>query len=152
MFFLCAPGGTLAFYLFKCKHFKADHIPCDTFLVNQNCLPFPPPIIPWLPALWILTRKCFIVKQEKKHFLAQRKCSVMLRKTNYSIIWCFLNVEVAHLCWTETWKIIFTYVCLNPFEMYEKFICSSKCNDFKHSTFLGHSLFKQSLVITVCHK
>lgn len=27
--------------------------------------------------------------------------------------------------------------------MYKKFIYSSKCNVFKHSTFLGHDLFKQ---------
>lgn len=34
------PASTLAFYLFKCKHFKADCIPSDKFPVNQDCLHF----------------------------------------------------------------------------------------------------------------
>lgn len=45
----------------------------------------------------------------------------------------------------------FHILLFNPFEMYKKFIYSSKCNVFKHSTFLGQ--FVQAiclgLVITV---
>lgn len=34
-----------------------------------------------------------------------------------------------------------------PLEMYKKFIYSSKCNVFQHSTLLGHSLFKQYVLV-----
>lgn len=80
-------ASTLAFYLFKCKRFKADYVPSDKFPVNQDCLHFHLP----LPTLRKLTRKCFIVKQrKKKHFLTQRKCSVMFRKTNCSYVAIFI--------------------------------------------------------------
>lgn len=81
--FLCALGSTLAFYLFKCKHFKAGHIPSGQISCNQECLPFPPPTPP--PFSFKKTyEKMFHCETEEKYFLVQRKCSVMFRKTNYS--------------------------------------------------------------------
>lgn len=136
LLFLCAIGSTFAFYLFKCKHFKVGCIPSDKFPVNQDCLPFPPPIVS-SPPLRKLMRKCFIVKQRKRNIFWP-KGNVQLCSGKEII-----HIELAHSCWIETLKITFTYFCLTPFEMYKKFIYSSKCNVFKHSAFLGHSLFKQ---------
>lgn len=131
---LCS-ASTLAFYLFKCKPFKADFIPSDKFPVNQDCLHFHLP----LPHFKKIYKKMFHCEpEEKKHFLTQRKCS------GKQIVHMLLSLH-----WNCTFMLdwdfekSFTYFCLTPFEMYKRFIYSSKCNVFKHSTFLGHSLFKQ---------
>lgn len=100
------------------------------------------------PPLRKLSRKCFIMKQRKRSiFCLKGNVQLCLRRTDYSFVWCFLNIEIAHSCWTETLLITFTYFGLSPFEMYKKFIYSSKCNIFQHSTCLGSSLFTQYVLV-----
>lgn len=115
LLFFCALGGTLAFYLFKCKLFRAGCIPSDKFPVNQDCLPFH--LLPHTPhppsPLRKLMRKCFIVKQEKETFSDSKEMFSYVQE-NWLFMWCYLYNEIAHTCWTETLKKTFTYFCLTP--------------------------------------
>lgn len=100
-------ASTLAFYLFKCKHFKADYIPSDKFPVNQDCLHFhlPP------PHFKKTYKKMFHCEAEEKETFSDPKEMFSYVQENKLFICCYLYIEIAHSCWTETLKnLLHTFV------------------------------------------
>nr|KAF6343055.1 hypothetical protein mPipKuh1_010774 [Pipistrellus kuhlii] len=92
------PASTLAFYLFKCKHFKADCIPSDKFPVNQDCLHFHVPS----PHFKKTCKKMFHCETEEKETFSDPKEMFSYVQENKLFICCYLYIEIAHSCWTET--------------------------------------------------